>query len=1140
MNLESLANELLLDLFDYFNIIELFRSFSGLNIRFNNLLFKHYRSHHIDLRSITKQNFDEICRKYLPEMTDRVISLYLSDDDETPYQLTSFLSYNLKISDFHRLKRLSLIHIRSINIMNDLLRQLKFLPDLKHLEIIDCNFRSSYFHIIWRQCQLTHFKLEKLSSIDFIINNISSSIQNLILHSNLNQFHSVDRLLTSTPHLETSSSRNTDKSFAFNQPKFCSKSVWSQNGMTVADQFTLGSKPSALFIDKKNLIYSINRETMKILVWHQGNIEPTKTIFTGFFNSSSLFVALNGDIYIDNGARSAVKAWILNKKVFIDAMSVFSSCTSLFIDLNDYLYCSMSNHHQIIKKRLHERIMTWTSAAGTGVKGSSSTELDNPYGIFIDSSSNLYVTDCGNDRIQKFRPNVVGGTTEVGRALPARFQYSLSCPTGITLDAQGFLFVVDSKNHRVLRSGISHMRCVLGCDGISIKSTQFLFPSTLAFDSDGNMFVMDSGNHRIRKFQYSPNSCDMSSVIRWTELIKLSKDSQIYSQDCNKESYYFESYEIKVSENRYYTIWSEASIDTYGYIYENVFDPLNPTENLLVKNDDGGLNDQFRFEIPLYDDTLYILVITTFDQMRIGEITLHVSKLENDTIKRLTTSVNIRSIYSSELTVNSPKYCRDYKKPNYYYETLEINVMKNGLYVIWSKSEIDTYGYIYKDIFDPLQPFGNSLTQHSGKCNQHQLKFFIDLEKNTKYILVVTTYYPNTTGNFSVFISGESNATINYFHSKYRSCSVGDRCHFYSTTIGLPLDDILRGEIQPKIALANQSPSIQISSALTVMMFIGGIINSLFSYLTFKNKDTQQVGCGLYLYVSSLTSLLTICMFLINFWFAVFIQINTSTSFAILHVGCIIIEPVLKLLLYCDSWLNASVAIERAVQVLKGAQFNKNKSKRFAQRIIFILPLCIMASLLHEPLHREMSKYETETDRVYLNNTESITKDVFKSEKNKTSIDTIYTSVTNRHVWCVIRYPSSVQTYNIIVLYFHLLIPFVANLFSALYIIIGSARQRSVIQTNQTYKEHVRRQFSEHKQLIISPILLLILSMPRVIISSLPGCIRTSTNLWLYLISYFFSFTPSILIFVIFVIPSDIYMKSFKNSLTVRRARIYK
>ncbi|CAF1678950.1 unnamed protein product, partial [Adineta ricciae] len=304
-------------------------------------------------------------------------------------------------------------------------------------------------------------------------------------------------------HIEKFQFLENSCGFAFNQPKFCSKSVWSQNGMTVADQFTLGSKPSALFIDKKNLIYSINRETMKILVWHQGNIEPTKTIFTGFFNSSSLFVALNGDIYIDNGARSAVKAWILNKKVFIDAMSVFSSCTSLFIDLNDYLYCSMSNHHQIIKKRLHERIMTWTSAAGTGVKGSSSTELDNPYGIFIDSSSNLYVTDCGNDRIQKFRPNVVGGTTEVGRALPARFQYSLSCPTGITLDAQGFLFVVDSKNHRVLRSGISHMRCVLGCDGISIKSTQFLFPSTLAFDSDGNMFVMDSGNHRIRKFQYS-------------------------------------------------------------------------------------------------------------------------------------------------------------------------------------------------------------------------------------------------------------------------------------------------------------------------------------------------------------------------------------------------------------------------------------------------------------------------------------------------------------------------------------------------------------------------------------------------------------------------------------------------------------
>ena len=371
---------------------------------------------------------------------------------------------------------------------------------------------------------------------------------------------------------------------------------------------------------------------------------------------------------------------------------------------------------------------------------------------------------------------------------------------------------------------------------------------------------------------------------------------------------------------------------------------------------------------------------------------------------------------------------------------------------------------------------------------------------------------------------------------KQRSCSVGDRCHFYTTTIGLPLDDILRGEVQPHRTLLNQSFSIQISAALTIIMFIGGLINSIFSYLTFQNKEVQQVGCGLYLFASSITSLLTMSMFVVNFWFTVVTQMNVSINHSILLGGCIMIEPMLKLFLYFDTWLNACVAIERTVQVLKGVHFNKKKSKRMAQRIIFILPFGIMASLLHEPLHRRMFEYETETNKVYASRTDSITRDIVETEKNKTSINTIYQSTINRQVWCVIRYSSSsVQNYNTAILFIHLVVPFLANLFSALFIIFGAARQRSVTQTDQTFREHVRQQFSQHKQLIISPVVLLLLSMPRLIISTLPGCVRTSHNLWLYLIAYLFSFTPSILIFMIFVIPSDLYMKTFKKYLPTWR-----
>ena len=116
-------------------------------------------------------------------------------------------------------------------------------------------------------------------------------------------------------------------------------------------------------------------------------------------------------------------------------------------------------------------------------------------------------------------------------------------------------------------------------------------------------------------------------------------------------------------------------------------------------------------------------------------------------------------------------------------------------------------------------------------------------------------------------------------------------------------------------------------------------------------------------------------------------------------------------------------------------------------------------------------------------------------------------------------------------LFIHLLVPFLANLCSALLIIFGSARQRLTVKKNETFKEHLLKKMSEHKQLLLSPFILLILAMPRLIISLVSGCVDPSQNPWLYLCAYFISFTPPMLIFAVFVLPSQLYMKTFKESI---------
>jgi hypothetical protein len=101
------------------------------------------------------------------------------------------------------------------------------------------------------------------------------------------------------------------------------------------------------------------------------------------------------------------------------------------------------------------------------------------------------------------------------------------------------------------------------------------------------------------------------------------------------------------------------------------------------------------------------------------------------------------------------------------------------------------------------------------------------------------------------------------------------------------------------------------SAAFTTIMFVGGLINSILSLVTFRNKELRKVGCGKYLLASSATSLLTISMFAVKYWFFVLTQINGFIPRRV----CIIIEPLLKLFVYSDAWLNACVAIERTVAV---------------------------------------------------------------------------------------------------------------------------------------------------------------------------------------------------------------------------------
>ncbi|CAF1473227.1 unnamed protein product, partial [Didymodactylos carnosus] len=247
-----------------------------------------------------------------------------------------------------------------------------------------------------------------------------------------------------------------------------------------------------------NTIYVANEEKNQILVWHEENVNPTTIISGSFTKPRSLFVTTNGDIYIGNGQTNGeVQKWIAETDTFVTVMNVNSFCFGLFVDRNDTLYCSMFNHHQVVKKLLNDHVVT--PAAGTSIPGSDSNELDCPAGIFVDVNFDLYVADFGNNRIQLFQSGESYGITVAGSG-SSNPTITLFNPTGIVLDAEKCLFIVDTGNHRIVRSGLNGFRCLVGCHGMGSQSKQLNLPSSFSFDRSGNLFVADEQNHRIQKF----------------------------------------------------------------------------------------------------------------------------------------------------------------------------------------------------------------------------------------------------------------------------------------------------------------------------------------------------------------------------------------------------------------------------------------------------------------------------------------------------------------------------------------------------------------------------------------------------------------------------------------------------------------
>ena len=204
------------------------------------------------------------------------------------------------------------------------------------------------------------------------------------------------------------------------------------------------------------------------------------------------------------------------------------------------------------------------------------------------------------------------------------------------------------------------------------------------------------------------------------------------------------------------------------------------------------------------------------------------------------------------------------------------------------------------------------------------------------------------------------------------------------------------------------------------------------------------------------------------------------------------IEPSLKMIIYIDHWFNACVAIERSISVYHGIQFNKYRSKLLAKWLIGLIPFGVILICLPQLRYLHVF-YDNEEQRY----------------------------------WCVIKYRSWLHLHSSIQIFFHYFAPLIVNISSALFIIIATARQRNSTHSHESMSHHLKSKLRKYKHLLISPLIIVLLTLPHLIISIILDCQKSSNRFWFYLMGYMLSYLPAVFVFIIFAVPSPLYKDEF-------------
>ena len=314
-------------------------------------------------------------------------------------------------------------------------------------------------------------------------------------------------------------------------------------------------------------------------------------------------------------------------------------------------------------------------------------------------------------------------------------------------------------------------------------------------------------------------------------------------------------------------------------------------------------------------------------------------------------------------------------------------------------------------------------------------------------------------------------------------CHQGLRCPFSLQAFGITLDYLL---------LADSTGIQTMYIAVVFVLFTIGVFNNLCAFLTFKRKKPRKMGVGNYLLI---VAILNICAL---FWLLVeFIHIRLGSAGLTNDVSCKFVNYLLSVFPRSTYWLTTWVTINR----LGLTVFPANNALKNPRHAIFI---SIGTMLVLLALHgHELWVYKT-------------LKDLDSSASR-----------------CVTDFSrEALSIYSRVSTLSHFFLPFTVQLLSISFLIILIARSRvKTVGKQTTFRRVLEKQFRTQKELYVTPIIIVLSALPQGILSLSLACSPPSD--WqrhIILIGYLLSYTPQVLGFILYVLPSSEYKKEFSET----------